>query len=54
MIARVLPNRDGKPWVMRCRSQAEMDALVAQAGFRKLAQRIDEDGIFSVSLAQKI
>ena len=33
MIARVLPNRDGQPWVMRRRTQAEMDALVACGGF---------------------
>lgn len=53
MIARVLPNRDGNPWVMRCRSQAEMDQLVSEAGFRKLDMLIDEAGIFSVSLAVK-
>ncbi|MEO1224599.1 MAG: bifunctional alpha/beta hydrolase/class I SAM-dependent methyltransferase [Pseudomonadota bacterium] len=51
-IARALTShRDGKPWVMRRRTQAEMDQLVAQAGFRKVDQRIDEDGIFTVSLA---
>ena len=53
MIARVLDNREGKPWVMRCRSQAEMDDLARQAGFEKLETLVDEDGIFSVSLAQK-
>jgi hypothetical protein len=53
MIARVLPNRDGEPWVMRCRTQAEMDQLVAAAGFEKLRMLIDDDGIFSVSLAAK-
>ena len=53
MIARVLPNRDGDPWVMRCRTQAEMDQLVASVGFRKVDMLIDDDGIFSVSLAQK-
>ncbi|MCA9062408.1 MAG: bifunctional alpha/beta hydrolase/class I SAM-dependent methyltransferase [Planctomycetaceae bacterium] len=51
MIARVLPNRDGDPWVMRCRSQAEMDQLVAAAGFDKIDMLIDDDGIFSVSMA---
>jgi SAM-dependent methyltransferase len=51
MIARVLPNRDGAPWVMRCRTQAEMDQLVAAAGFRKLETLVDDAGIFSVSLA---
>ena len=37
MIARGLTNRDGKPWVMRRRTQAEMDELVRAAGFEKIA-----------------
>ena len=53
MIARVLDNREGKPWVMRCRAQAEMDELVRSAGFRKLDMLIDDQGIFTVSLAQR-
>ena len=52
-IARVLRNREGQPWVMRCRAQAEMDALVRSAGFEKLETRLDGDGIFSVSLARR-
>ncbi len=52
LIARALTShRGGEAWVMRRRSQAEMDQLVERAGFRKLAQRIDEWGIFTVSLA---
>jgi alpha-beta hydrolase superfamily lysophospholipase len=55
LIARGLSShRQGQPWVMRRRSQAEMDQLVAGAGYRKLDQLSDEWGIFSVSLAQKI
>lgn len=55
LIARALTShRDGQPWVMRRRIQAEMDQLVVAAGFRKLTQRIDEWGIFSVSLAQRV
>src|SRR5204863_4771152 len=53
MIARVLDNREGKPWVMRCRSQAEMDALVRAAGFEKIEMLIGPAGIFTVSLAQR-
>jgi alpha-beta hydrolase superfamily lysophospholipase len=54
-IARALTShRQGRPWVMRRRSQAEMDQLVARAGFRKVAQRIDDWGIFTVSLAQRV
>ncbi|MFA6955359.1 MAG: bifunctional alpha/beta hydrolase/class I SAM-dependent methyltransferase [Thermoanaerobaculia bacterium] len=52
LIARALTShRGGAAWVMRRRTQAEMDQLVERAGFRKLAQRIDEWGIFTVSLA---
>lgn len=50
-IARVLVNREGHPWIMRRRTQAEMDALVAAAGFEKQAMEIDPWGIFTVSLA---
>lgn len=54
LIARALTShRAGQAWVMRRRTQLEMDQLVEAAGFRKLAQRIDEDGIFSVSLARR-
>ncbi len=38
---------------MRRRTQAEMDQLVEMAGFDKLEQRIDEWGIFTVSLARR-
>jgi alpha-beta hydrolase superfamily lysophospholipase len=54
MIARVLRNREGRPWVMRCRAQAEMDTLVRSAGFEKLGTLLDADGIFSVSLARRV
>jgi SAM-dependent methyltransferase len=53
MIARVLTNRVGRPWIMRRRTQAEMDELVREAGFTKIAQEIDPWGIFTVSLAQR-
>jgi hypothetical protein len=55
LIARALTShRQGQAWVMRRRTQAEMDELVAAAGFRKITQRIDEWGIFTVSLAERI
>ncbi len=54
MIARSLTShREGKAWVMRRRTQAEMDQLVAEAGFEKVDQLSDEWGIFSVSLARR-
>ncbi|HXR05003.1 MAG TPA: bifunctional alpha/beta hydrolase/class I SAM-dependent methyltransferase [Verrucomicrobiae bacterium] len=53
-IARVLTNREGKPWIMRRRTQAEMDELVHAAGFEKIRQESDQWGIFTVSLARRM
>jgi hypothetical protein len=55
LIARALTShRKGEAWVMRRRTQEEMDQLVAASGFRKVMQRIGETGIFTVSLAQRV
>jgi alpha-beta hydrolase superfamily lysophospholipase len=54
LIARGLTSHRGGAWVMRRRTQAELDQLIAAAGFRKIAQRIDEWGIFTVSLARRV
>jgi alpha-beta hydrolase superfamily lysophospholipase len=55
LIARALTShRGGQAWVMRRRTQEEMDQLVAEAGFRKVEQRIDAWGIFTVSLAERV
>lgn len=55
LIARTLSShRDGKPWVMRRRTQAELDQLVEAAGFRKVEQLTDDWGIFTVSLAERV
>jgi hypothetical protein len=53
-IARVLTNREGQPWIMRRRTQAEMDELVRVAGFEKLEMAIDPWGIFTVSIAKRL
>ena len=53
-IARVLTNREGRPWIMRRRTQAEMDELIRTAGFEKIAMDIDPWGIFTVSLARRL
>lgn len=53
LIAETLTHADGGRWVMRCRSTAEMDELVREAGFEKVRMLIDEEGIFSVTLARK-
>ncbi len=55
MIARTLTShRDHKPWIMRRRTQGEMDQLVQAAGFRKIEQLTDDWGIFTVSVAQRV
>ena len=55
MIARALTShRGGEAWIMRRRTQQEMDQLVAAAGFRKIEQRIDVWGIFTVSMAERV
>lgn len=44
-------HQNGIPWMMRVRTQKELDTLVELAGFEKCHQVIDEFGIFTVSLA---
>lgn len=54
MIARSLTShRQNAAWIMRRRTQAEMDQLVDEAGFEKLDQLTDEWGIFTVSIARR-
>jgi alpha-beta hydrolase superfamily lysophospholipase/SAM-dependent methyltransferase len=52
-IARVLRNREGKPWIMRRRTTGEMDELVRVAGFEKSGMEVDEWGMFTVSVAHR-
>ena len=55
LIARTLTTHRGhQPWIMRRRSQGELDALVGNAGFEKISQWIDEWGMFTVSLARRV
>ena len=51
MIARVLTNREGEPWIMRRRTQRELDELVREAGFEKIRTVVGGRGIFTVSIA---
>jgi hypothetical protein len=53
LIARGLTSHRGGAWVMRRRTQMELDQLVERAGFRKIDQRIDRWGIFTVSMARR-
>lgn len=51
MIAHTLPNREGDKWIMRRRTQKEMDQLFARAGSQKVDMKIDQWGIFTVATA---
>ena len=55
LIARTLRDLENpaKMWVMRARTQGEMDFLVEKAGFVKESEVIDGNGMFSVSIARK-
>jgi alpha-beta hydrolase superfamily lysophospholipase/SAM-dependent methyltransferase len=52
-IARALRNREGKRWIMRRRTTAEIDELVRMAGFEKCAMEIDRWGMFTVGVARR-
>jgi alpha-beta hydrolase superfamily lysophospholipase/SAM-dependent methyltransferase len=54
LIARGLFDWDGKPWVMRRRTQVEMDDVVRAAGFSKVQMEIDPCGMFTVSVARRV
>ncbi len=52
LIANVLGNHQQEKWIMRRRSQYELDTLFGEHGFEKEAMKIDNWGIFTVSSAQ--
>ena len=51
-IAFVLKSHQEKDWVMRRRSQRELDGLFSLQGVKKKSMLIDDFGIFTVSLGQ--
>ncbi len=52
-IAQTLFNRDKEMWIMRRRTQLELDQLFGQYGFIKTDMKIGKYGIFTVSTAKK-
>jgi hypothetical protein len=53
-FVRVVPShRPNHRYIARRRTQAEMDQLVELAGFTKISQATDPEGIFTVSVARK-
>ena len=53
MIARVLPNRLGEPWVMRVRSDEQVKQWSQEASFEFKKTLIDQWGIFSVTCTRR-
>jgi SAM-dependent methyltransferase len=54
LIANVLPNRFGQPWVMACRSVATVESFARQCGFTSLATRLEPLGLFAVTRGRKV
>ncbi|MEI6045590.1 MAG: class I SAM-dependent methyltransferase family protein, partial [Chloroflexota bacterium] len=52
-IANVLPNRDGLPWIMKCRPVAQLEAWARQAGFTQIESQLEGVGLFSVTSGRK-
>ncbi|MBI2849706.1 MAG: class I SAM-dependent methyltransferase family protein [Chloroflexi bacterium] len=53
MIANVLTNRQGKPWVMDCRSIETVEALAREAGFKVIGSQMEPVGLFALTTAEK-
>ena len=53
MIANVLPNREGLPWVMECQPVSLTEDWLRQAGFVVVASQTEALGLFGVTVARK-
>ncbi|WP_030685275.1 class I SAM-dependent methyltransferase family protein [Streptomyces sp. NRRL B-1347] len=51
-IANVLPNREGRLWVMKCRNAALTEGWAREAGFGKVRSRREEVGLFAVTVCE--
>jgi ubiquinone/menaquinone biosynthesis C-methylase UbiE len=52
-IANVLPNRNGAPWIMKCRPSTQLEAWAHQAGFSLVKSQLEEVGLFTITRARK-
>ncbi len=52
LIAKLLPNREGKPWIMKNRSVAQVEGWARAAGFAHVQTQLEPHGLFSVSVAR--
>jgi hypothetical protein len=53
-IANVLPNRNGAPWIMKCRPSTQLEAWAHQAGFSQIESQLEEVGLFTITGARKM
>ena len=53
MIANVLPNRDGLPWIMECRPAGLTEQWLGAAGFQVSGSLTEPLGLFAVTVARK-
>lgn len=52
LIANVLPDRTGNPWVMGTRSVAQVEGWARRASFRAIQTEIEPHGLFAVTVAR--
>ena len=52
LIANVLPNRDGEPWVMRTRPVQLVESWARDAGFQAVSSEAEPHGLFAVTVAR--
>lgn len=53
LIANVLVNSEGKPWVMVCRSLAEVEGFATEAGFKVFKSQLESTGLFGITVCEK-
>ena len=53
LIANVLTNRNGDPWVMECRSLAQTEGWAREAGFEVLSSRMEPVGLYGITVCEK-
>jgi 2-polyprenyl-3-methyl-5-hydroxy-6-metoxy-1,4-benzoquinol methylase len=53
-IANVLPNRDGRPWIMKCRAAEQLEGWACAVGFNDVHSQLEEVGLFAVTTARKL
>ncbi len=51
LIANVLPNRNGDPWIMPVRPVAQVEQWARSAGFGAVRTEVEPHGLFAVTLA---